>query len=271
MRIRRLGWAGLEIEAEDGVAVVDLFEDVGWMAQFVGDVHGPLPAPERAGEVDVALVTHLHADHADPAALAQALSDDGIVLRPERARGLGMETISLEPSERGLAKHGLAQRVVVPWETVEVGPFALTAVPAVDGLGNPQVSWVIAAGGRRILHAGDTLYHGSWWLIAGRHAPFDAVFLPVNGALVDFPDRQPPSPIASDMDPVQAAAAAKILGAELAVPIHYDGIHHPPLYAQVDDPAGRFAAEAGKLGVATRVLEVGEELDLAPRTAAAAG
>ena len=30
----------------------------------------------------------------------------------------------------------------------------------------------------------------------------------------------------------------------VAVPIHYDTIHHPPIYAQVDDPAGRFVAEA---------------------------
>ena len=57
---------------------------------------------------------------------------------------------------------------MAPWETEEIGPFTITAVPAVDGFGDPQVSWVIAAAGRRILHAGDTLFHGSWWLIAGR-------------------------------------------------------------------------------------------------------
>jgi L-ascorbate metabolism protein UlaG (beta-lactamase superfamily) len=271
MRIRRLGWAGLEVEVAGGVTVVDLFEDVGWMAEYIGESREPLPPPEHAGAVDVALVTHLHADHTDPDALARALGPDGVLLRPERARGLGLETISLEPAERGLAKHGIAQRVVAPWESVEVGPFALTAVPAVDGLGNPQVSWIVAAEGRRILHAGDTLYHGAWWLIAGRHGPFDAVFLPINGAFVDFPDRQPPSPIPADMDPAQAAAAAHVLGAELAVPIHYGAIHHPPKYVQVDDPAGAFAAAADELGVATRELVVGEVLELAPREVAVAG
>ena len=271
MRIRRLGWAGLEIEAEGGVAVVDLFEDVGWMAQFVGEPRGALPSPEHEGAVDVALVTHLHSDHTDHDAIARALGPDGVLLRPERARGLGTETVALEVAERGLAKHGIAQRVVAPWETVELGPFALSAVPAVDGLGDPQVSWVIAAEGRRILHAGDTLYHGSWWLIAGRHGPLDAVFFPVNGAVLDFPNRQPASPVPADMDPAQAAAAAHVLQAGVAVPIHYDALHHPPAYVQVDDPAGAFVAAASELDVATRVLEVGETLELAPRAAVAAG
>ena len=169
MRVRRLGWAGLEIEADGSVAVVDLLEDLGWLTEFVGEPREPLPPPENAGAVDVALVTHLHGDHADPAAIARALGPDGVLLRPEPARGEGLETIANEPAERALAKLDVPARVVVPWETVEIGAFALTAVAAVDGLGEPQVSWVIAAGGRRILHAGDTIYHGSWWLTAMRH------------------------------------------------------------------------------------------------------
>jgi hypothetical protein len=43
----------------------------------------------------------------------------------------------------------------------------------------------------------------------------------------------------------------------VAVPIHYDTIHMPPLYAQVDDPAGRFAAAAG---ARAKVMAIGEEL-----------
>jgi L-ascorbate metabolism protein UlaG (beta-lactamase superfamily) len=264
MRTRRLGWAGLEVEADGSVAVVDLFEDAGWLAEYVGEPRGPLPPPQAAGAVDVALVTHLHSDHTDPDAIARALAPDGLLLRPPRAAGEGLETIALEVAERGIEKHGIQAGEVTLWETVRRGPFSLTAVPAVDGLGDPQVSWVIAADGQRILHAGDTLFHGSWWLIAMRHGPFDAVFLPVNGAVVDFPNRQPASPLAADMDPHQAAAAAHLLHPGVAVPIHYDALHQPPTYAQVDDPAGAFVAAAAELGVPARVLEVGEELDLEP-------
>src|SRR4051794_4293198 len=264
MRVRRLGWAGLEIEAGGSVAVIDLLEDLGWMTELIGEPRWPLPPPEHAGAVDVALVTHLHGDHTDPAAIARALRPDGVLLRPEVARGEGAETIANVPAEKGLAKHDIVARIVAPWETVEVGPFACTAVPAVDGLGEPQISWVLAAGGRRILHAGDSLYHGAFWLTAMRHGPFDAVFLPINGAVVDFPNRQPPSPLPASMDPVQAAAAAHVLGAGLAIPIHYDTIHSPPVYAQVDDPAGAFVAAAAELGVATRVLAPGQTLELDP-------
>ena len=52
---------------------------------------------------------------------------------------------------------------------------------------------------------------------------------------------------------------AEILDAPVAVPIHYDAIHHPPVYAQVDDPAGRFTAAARDRA---RVLAIGEELVL---------
>ena len=269
MRIRRLGWAGLEIEADGALAVVDLLEDMGPLAAFVGEAREPLPAFSRPGEAEVALVTHLHGDHADPPAIARALAPGAELLRPRRADGEGLETIALAGAEAGLAEQRVAQREVEPWQTVTVGPFEVTAVPAVDGFGDPQVSWAIAADGCRILHAGDTLFHGSWWIVRMRLGPFDAVFLPVNGPVCDFPHRQPPSPLAAAMDPRQAAAAATILEARRAVPIHYDAIHKPPVYAQVDDPAPGFLAAAEELGVPARVVPVGDELVLEPADARA--
>jgi L-ascorbate metabolism protein UlaG (beta-lactamase superfamily) len=269
MRIRRLGWAGLEVEADDGsAAVIDLLRDTSTMEPFIGRPHTALPQPDAAGAVRLALVTHLHVDHADPGALADALAGDGVVLRPERARGEGFETIGVDGAEQGFAERGLDTRVVRPWETVAVGPFEATAVPAADGLGDPQVSWVLAAGGRRIVHCGDTLFHGWWWLSAMRHGPFDAAFLPINGPVVDFPHRRPPSPLPAAMDPEQAAVAALALGAALAVPIHYETLNRPPTYTPAERPVERFLAAAADLGVETRVLEPGESLTLA---AAAAG
>ena len=191
MRIRRLGWAGLEIEAGGETLVVDLFEDIGPMTRFIGEPHGPLPGPSSAGTVSVALVTHLHFDHADPPALARALAPEGVVLRPEPMPDSGLESAATTGAERGLAELQIPARVVGAWETVSVGPFEVTAVPAADGFGDPQLSWVIAAGGRRVVHCGDTLFHGWWWLTQLRHGPIDVAFLPVNGPIVDLPHRQP--------------------------------------------------------------------------------
>ena len=74
-----------------------------------------------------------------------------------------------------------------PWQTVTVGPFTVTALPAADGTGDPQVSWAVEAGGRRIVHGGDTMFHGWWWRAAQAAGPFDAAFLPINGAVLTSP------------------------------------------------------------------------------------
>jgi L-ascorbate metabolism protein UlaG (beta-lactamase superfamily) len=247
MIIRKLGWAGIEVEADGQRLAIDPIVGLGDLEQFVGPPRTPLPAP--SGPVDVALVTHLHRDHADP----DALRGVPLVLRPAVDDGEFLEVAATT------AQEAIGGTVVAPWETVGAGAFTVTAVPAVDGFGDPQVSWVVEAGGRRIIHCGDTVFHGHWWRTRMRCGPFDAAFLPVNGAVCEFPHRAPPSPYPADLDPEQAAAAAAILETPVAVPVHYDTIHHPPIYAQVDDPAGRFATAAGGRA---RVLAIGEELAL---------
>jgi len=257
MRVRRLGWAGLEIEVDGETAVLDPLQDTAPLRSFIGDAREPLLAPRPGARV--ALVTHLHSDHTDPAAIAAALGPEGVLLRPEPAQGEGLEVIGTKRAEDGLAELGVPARVVAPWETVTDGPFALTAVPAVDGFGDPQIGWVIGGGGRRIVAYGDTIFHGSWWLTTMRHGPFDAAFLPVNGAVVDLPHRQPPSPLTASMNPEQAAVAADLLEAEIAVPVHYDTLYKPPIYIQVDDPGGAFERASER----ARVLAPGEWLELA--------
>src|SRR4051812_8708047 len=92
-------------------------------------------------------------------------------------------------------------------------------------------------GGVRVLHLGDTIYHGYWWRMARRHGPFDVVLVPVNGAVVRFPHRRPASPLPAALDPVQAAIAAELLGARLAIPIHAEGYEVDGLYEPVPDAA----------------------------------
>ncbi|HZU39756.1 MAG TPA: MBL fold metallo-hydrolase [Solirubrobacteraceae bacterium] len=258
MRIRRLGWAGLEIHAAGATAVIDLFEEVGPMGRFIGPPRGPLPGPSGRGQVSLGLVTHLHADHADPRALARALGPGGIVLGPPRDDDELMPFVGA-----AFAKLGVEYHAVTLWETVEVGPFSATAVPAVDGFGDPQVSWALSAGDGRILHCGDTMFHGWWWLARERCGPFDAAFLPINGPIVSVPGRQPHSRLPAVMDPRQAAEAAALLQAELAIPIHYDTLENPPAYTQVQRPLETFLAEAEARGVRARALAAGEEVELA--------
>lgn len=261
MQIRRLGWAGLELEAGGQTAVIDLLQEASWLEPFVGPARTPLPAPSRPA--DLAMVTHLHADHTDPPSLAAALTPGAPVLRPARSSGEGLETAALDLAEQGFSEKELTTRVVEAWETVEVGPYRVSAIPAADGSGDPQVSWVIAADDLTIIHCGDTMFHGWWWRAAMRFGPIDIAFLPVNGAKLDMPHRQPPSPFPAAMDPAQAAAAARALGAREAIPIHYDTFHNPPLYDALDGAGEAFVRAAADLGVSARVIEPGAQIELA--------
>lgn len=112
-------------------------------------------------------------------------------------------------------------------------------MPAVDGFGDPQLSWIVEGGGKRIIHCGDTLFHASWWRIARRFGPFDVAFLPINGATVDFPFLQPPRDQEAVMTPEEAIKAARMLGARSVTPIHHGSLHRPPGYVQTMNSLAR--------------------------------
>lgn len=266
LEVKRLGWAGIQLECEGFRIVIDLFEERHSFAPLFDEITGELPAP--SGPVDAALVTHLHADHTDPVAIGRSLKTGGLVLRPAPAIGDDLDRAATMRAEAGLAELDARVETVSEWQSTEIGPFTATAVPAVDGFGDPQVSWVVEAAGRRIFHGGDTLYHGFWWPITSRFGSFDAVFLPINGAICNFPHRQPPSPLPATLDPKAAAAAAQLLRAKVAVPIHFDGIDEPGLYKPVDDAAAKFVYAANHAGVQTKVLAVGESLGWQPAAVA---
>lgn len=257
MRIRHLGWAGIEILADGHALVVDYVRDFTLLTQTVGtDAYAAHSMPALA-----ALVTHLHEDHTDVGAIESAVGPQGILLRPAPFAGSGDEAVFTEPNEDRLAASTLDVRVVEEWQRVEFGPFIVTAVPAVDGLGDPQVNWVIEADGRRILHGGDTLFHGLWWLIARRLGPIDVAVLPINGAIVQAPHLTPPSRVAAVLTPDQAVRAAAILGAHTVMPIHF-GVHQPPHYVEVPDAQARLAEAAARDSLAVTNLEPGESYEV---------
>lgn len=245
MQIRWLGWAGVEIEAQGERVVIDPLQDpaavFAWLGERVRRVPLPDVVPAQPGAI-AGLLTHLHRDHADAAALGSALNAAATVYEPIDYGGATRQRAAVVQADQELTAAGLTRQPTAAWTSVTAGPFTLTALPAVDGTGDPQVSWLVEADGKRVLHLGDTMWHGWWWRISDRYQPPDLVLTPINGPRLTFPHRQPASPLPGAMDPEQAALAAQSLQAARLVPIHYDGYDLPGVYEPVTNPLERLTA-----------------------------
>jgi L-ascorbate metabolism protein UlaG (beta-lactamase superfamily) len=240
MRVQRLSWAGIKLVVGQTTIFVDALLPPDKSAV-------PLTADTEAR---FALVTHHHGDHCDPEALKPVLKETGVIVaQKEVARFVNPMGVRLQVAE-------MHEPVFLSRGN---GDFVARAAPAVDGLGSPQVSWVVDGGGRRILHCGDTLWHGYWWDIGRAYGPFDMVFVPINGFRQVTP-RFGPTGVPMSLTPEQAAAAALALGAKVACPIHYG--RSATDYTEVPKALDRFEAAARAAGLPLRVPAGGEWLTL---------
>ena len=187
-------------------------------------------------------VTHRHPDHANVKSIPEALGKDGILIHSS----------GVQPQP------GVRSRAAAHFEPLIFNDFTATCVPAADGYGDPQVSWIISGGGKRIIHSGDTLWHGNWWMIGRQYGPFDAAFLPINGA--KFKWRKPVSDVPAVLTPEQAVAAALIIGAKRLVPIHF-GVSGAEGYAEAEDVRGSVMRAGKARGVNVCFVEPGDWLN----------
>jgi L-ascorbate metabolism protein UlaG (beta-lactamase superfamily) len=219
----------------------------------------PEVVPAEKGAIG-ALLTHLHRDHTDAGALVQALAPGAPVLAPADAGPAGLRADGGQLQARHELKAlGITPARVVAWDTTTIGPFSVTALPAADGLGDPQVSWAVEAGGVRVFHGGDSLFHGWWWRFAESFGWFDAALLPINAAAVDFPWLQPASGAPATLTPELAVRAGLALQARSVVPMHYGGFELEPVYLPTDDPLGRFQRAAAEGELKVEVPAIGEK------------
>lgn len=246
MIIQKLPWAGIRVqEGKTNVVIDPLFH---FPSKF-NQPHETFYPLNEFGPVDAVLITHHHGDHFDPAAISAYYGDDIPVYFPRETAKLARETSLNNIHEASLD------------DSFVIGELTMTATFSVDGIGDPQIAWIVEGGGKKLIHCGDTLWHGYWWKIAKTYGPFDAACLPVNAAILEFPGMTPSGqPIT--LSPEQAISAAKVLGASTLVPIHYVAIHHPPIYTETPNILSRLSAANVNTNLNLAILSAKETLSL---------
>jgi len=247
MILERLPWAGIRLEAGISSLLIDPLQYD--HESLFGQAREPFYPLREFGPADAVLVTHLHSDHFDYRGIAEHFGADIPVYVPQ-------EALDKARAVSGLTNlHGVKRH-----QRVTIGSFTVTATWAVDGIGDEQTAWVVEADGKRVIHSGDTLWHGYWWKIAHTFGAFDVACLPINAPVI-----AEAGSIASDqpiaLSPEQAVMAAILLGARQLVPIHYGAFHNPPAYVQTADPLPRLEHSA-KGRLALRILASKEKMTI---------
>ena len=245
LRIQRLSWAGVKLESANRTLLIDPFVSSSiWGPAW----NRPIVPVEVKTTARTVLITHMHNDHFDPAALTPVLAERGVVVA------------HVDIAHR-VAAGGFRVTPAKMFEPVPAGDFMVFPVPAVDGVNDNQVSWVIVHGDRRYIHCGDTVWHGGFNRVGRTYGPFDVAFLPINGAKVLAIQPQPH--VEMSMNPEAAIGAALMLRARRVVPIHY-GFHDPKGYLETPNAETRVVSSGRERGVRVDLLREGEWLPEIP-------
>jgi L-ascorbate metabolism protein UlaG (beta-lactamase superfamily) len=212
--------------------------------------HTEVPDPSIAADIDAVLISHLHADHLDPASLRMVGRDVGLIV-PDRGgptlrrRGFGDVT------------------ELAPGASTTVGGLTVTATTAVHdarryklGPHIPALGYLVESPERRVYFAGDTDLFDEMDELAG----VDVALLPIAG--------WGPRVSEGHLDPERAAEAAAIIRPRIVIPIHWGTFLSRKLLRKIPDALTaaprEFAHELEERapGVELRVLDPGQSLEL---------
>ncbi|MBO3096143.1 MBL fold metallo-hydrolase [Cellulomonas dongxiuzhuiae] len=218
-------------------------------------------APSAWGwhRADAVLVSHLHHDHAEVGSL-RMLGAVPVLAAPSSASWLvrqGLRGVGLAPGEwrtvRGRAG-GAAQVRTVP---AEHGHRPMPHRP------NAATGFVVRGGGLTVWFAGDTgPFPGLARVPELAGAPIDLALVPVGG--------WGPRLSGGHLDPVEAARVCALVGARVAVPVHWGTLHAPASRrlppGWMDRAGTAFEAAVRRVapGVRACVLRPGEAVTVAP-------
>jgi L-ascorbate metabolism protein UlaG (beta-lactamase superfamily) len=188
------------------------------------------------------LISHGHHDHLDYRSLKRLGANTPVVVP------WGLAT--------HLRLHGFTDvRTLRPWETLDLGPWRVVAVPARHFGGRlPLVQTsgyqgYMLCGPATIYFAGDTGFDAGIFRAIAKRFRLDLAILPIAGALVPWFRR-------NHMNAVEAVAAFQQLGAARMLPIHFETF--PASFEAAHRPRQQLLREAERLGLGDRITILAE-------------
>jgi L-ascorbate metabolism protein UlaG (beta-lactamase superfamily) len=206
--------------------------------------------PRELTGISLVTSSHAHTDHLDAETLSPLMlgNPEMQMVIPEANRALVAERLGCER----MWPIGLDDG-----QEVDVAGWRLSGVAAAhntierDAEGRClYLGFILRRHGWTIYHSGDTLMYPGLAKRLREAGPVDVAFLPING-------NRPERGVAGNLDGREAAALAAEIGAGLVIP------HHFWMFTfNTADPEEMFVPECERLGVAYRVLGMGERLEI---------
>lgn len=248
-----LGHSTLFIQMHGMNILIDpVFTDRASPVSFVGPERfsEPFIKPDELPELDIILFSHDHYDHLDMETIKTLNSKTDCFIVP-----LGVEN-HLE--RWGVSSNKI--RNMAWWEEIDVNGLTIACAPArhysgrygLDSGNTLFASWILKDEYHQLFESGDSGFGGHFEDIHERYGDFD--FVMIDCAQYDMRWH------ASHMLPEESANACEILGAELAMPIHW-GAYSLSTHGW-DDPPVRFVKAAEELDIAAVTPMLGETMNI---------
>jgi len=204
--------------------------------------------PRRLKGISRVTASHVHTDHLD-----------GVTLVPLAETNPGFRLYLPHPiiseAEKRLGDARVNYCCIGDHDVYIEGEWELHGVIAKhnevlrDEHGNCHYTgFLVKCGPFTIYHSGDTLWHEDIVKVV-RENPCDLLLLPING---NKPERR----VAGNLNGTEAAALAKVGGARLVVPCHYD------MFEFNTETPDEFVTACGRLEQPFRVMRCGEKLEM---------